>query len=263
MAYVMLSRVQCIDQLYILESLPDSKIYASNQALKELERMESISINENQSKWEEKQERRTKISSLNCQSLKNKFLHISDDPVLACNDVICFSETWLKNHEDESSLQLEGFKLHTVNVGHGKGLATYFKDKTFQQCFDATNNDLQCTKLTSKSMDVISIYQSKNGNQQVLTDMILSLTSPDKTTIVCGDFNICLRTNRHNFLSKCLKSKGYVQHVQEATHYQGGMIDHVYVKQGEEQFKVDVPTYSPYYTAFDHDALPVCVDDQG
>ena len=40
MAYVMLSRVQCIEQLFILGSLPENKIYSCGQALKELERME-------------------------------------------------------------------------------------------------------------------------------------------------------------------------------------------------------------------------------
>ena len=122
---------------------------------------------------------------------------------------------------------------------------------------------MQCTKLSSESVDVISIYRSKNGNLRVLTDIILRMTSPRKTTIVCGDFNVCLRTNRHNPLSESLKSDGFVQHVREATHYQGGIIDHVYVKQGEEQLKNDVSSYSPYYTAFDHDALLVSIDGKG
>ena len=124
-----------MDQLFILESLPESKIYASNHALKELDRMESISISRNQNKWEGKQER-NRIFSLNCQSLKNKFSLIFGDPVLACSDVICLSETWLKDQDDTSSLQLEGFKLHTENVGHGKGLETYFRRTAFWHCSD-------------------------------------------------------------------------------------------------------------------------------
>ena len=93
--------------------------------------------------------------------------------------------------------------------------------------------------------------------------MILSLTLPDRTTIVCGDFNVCLRTNQQNLLSESLKSNGFVYQVKEATHYQGGIIYHVYVKQGGEQFKGNVFSYSPYYTAFDHDAQLVSISGKG
>ena len=50
MAYVMLSRVQIIEQLFILESLPENKIFADAQALNEFGRLNSISIPPNGSK---------------------------------------------------------------------------------------------------------------------------------------------------------------------------------------------------------------------
>ena len=42
----------------------------------------------------------------------------------------------------------------------------------------------------------------------------------------------------------------------EATHINGGHIDHVYLKT-EESMNASVELYSPYYTAKDHDALCV------
>ena len=48
-AYVMKSRVQELEQLYILEDLKEDKIYANHRALEEIERLISVSINKNPS----------------------------------------------------------------------------------------------------------------------------------------------------------------------------------------------------------------------
>ena len=50
-AYVMLSRVQCIDQVYIYKELKEDKIRTSEIALEELRRLKKISLNENPQKW--------------------------------------------------------------------------------------------------------------------------------------------------------------------------------------------------------------------
>ena len=46
-AYVMLSRVETINQLFILGSPPPEKFYASPDALEELDRLKRVSINQN------------------------------------------------------------------------------------------------------------------------------------------------------------------------------------------------------------------------
>ena len=51
-SYVMLSRVETLNQLFIIESLPDSKFYAFEHALKELNQLESVCINRNPTSWE-------------------------------------------------------------------------------------------------------------------------------------------------------------------------------------------------------------------
>ena len=80
---------------------------------------------------------------------------------------------------------------------------------------------------------MISVYRSKDGSLKTLADQILNITTPNKTTVVCGDVNVCLRTSKQNLLSNQLRSDGFVQLVKEATHIRGGMIDHVYFKQGD------------------------------
>ena len=156
MAYVMLSRVQELGQLFILGSVPVSKIYADPRALNELERLERVSINNNPTKWE-KQEG-VNIFSLNCQSLIPKIKHIREDPVVRQSDVICLGETWLHSDWRDDNLEINGYQLHTNSVGKGRGLATYFKNSQFEHQCDVKEATFQLTKLTSNNVDVISVY---------------------------------------------------------------------------------------------------------
>ena len=55
-AYVMFSRVQELDQLYILEELPVNKIYSNQRAMEEIRRLIGISKNMNPTSWEMKHE---------------------------------------------------------------------------------------------------------------------------------------------------------------------------------------------------------------
>ena len=78
--YVMLSRIKELSQLYILEELPENKLYPIERALDEIKRLEEVSLNKNLSFWD-KQERSgiEKISFLNVRSLINKFDNIRAD----------------------------------------------------------------------------------------------------------------------------------------------------------------------------------------
>ena len=76
-AYVMLSRVQEIEQLYILEELPEDKIHSNHRALEEIKRLIKVSQNMNQTEWEKEQnESKLKVFFLNCRSIHNKFQNI-------------------------------------------------------------------------------------------------------------------------------------------------------------------------------------------
>ena len=70
-------------------------------------------------------------------------------------------------------------------------------------------------------------------------------------TVIGGDFNICQVERRQNSIAKCLSSFGFRQLVTDATHIEGGHIDHIYVNFNTAELEI----YSPYYTALDHDAL--------
>ena len=53
-AYVMLSRMKELEQLYILDELQEHKIYPIKKAQEEIERLEEISMNMNPNDWEKK-----------------------------------------------------------------------------------------------------------------------------------------------------------------------------------------------------------------
>ena len=71
MAYVMLSRVQDIDQLYIVGSLPEHKFSVSRKCLEELKNLFQKSVNNSPPKWEQNKGS-IKISALNVHSILDK-----------------------------------------------------------------------------------------------------------------------------------------------------------------------------------------------
>ena len=94
MAYVMLSRIQTLSQLYIIGKVPEDKIKPWPSALEELERMNKVAINN-----PDNQDKRYKIASLNTYSLRKHINDIKSDYQLLASDVICLQETWLESQE--------------------------------------------------------------------------------------------------------------------------------------------------------------------
>ena len=88
-AYVMLSRVKELNQLYILKELSENKIYPIPKAFEEIRRLHEVSVNQIPSPWEkETTTGEFKVSYLNVRSLINKFENIRSDLSLQQSDVI-------------------------------------------------------------------------------------------------------------------------------------------------------------------------------
>ena len=105
-AYVMLSRVQDIEQLYILEELVPEKIFANHAALGEIERLVSVSKNKNPTPWDNDDSSKLRVSFLNCRSIKNKFENIKKDHSMLQSDLMILTETWLDEEQDKSCYNL-------------------------------------------------------------------------------------------------------------------------------------------------------------
>ena len=91
----MLSRPESGEHVYILDKLNPCKVYASDDTLGELSRMEQISINKNLSAWETCHDNTLKVFVLNIGGLKSKFAYLKSDPMIYFADVILLSETWI------------------------------------------------------------------------------------------------------------------------------------------------------------------------
>ena len=255
MAYVMLSRVMELTQLFIIGELDEKKIYPDQSALEELRRMNEVSINNNPSIWNRERVRDVKISALNCRSLRSKINDIKKDFEFCISDMVCLSETWLNENDELMDLQIGNYSLHVNSIGCGKGLATYFRQEKFSHEFDIKENEIQISKFTSEELDVFSIYRSNNC-QLNFEDVFEDLLVKDKPTLILGDMNICYQKQRRDVNIQYLESKQFKQLVKGATHLLGGQIDHAYFVDPQSAFtNVDVEQYSPYYTARDHNGL--------
>ena len=198
--------------------------------------------------------------SLNCQSLQGKLNLIREDKTVIKSDVICISESWLSSDEPSEDLRLQGFDLKLNSVGQGKGLATYFRKELFKHSTDIKETFFQLSKLSSPKLDVISVYRSQAGKTDLLFEKLSKLMEFGKCTLICGDFNICFNADRRNPLIDGLENLCFQQFVKAATHFEGGLIDHVYVRQGLDQASIQCTQYSPYYCAKDHDAQLVTIN---
>ena len=258
-AYVMLSRVETLSQLFIIHSVPESKFYASSKALVELERLESMSANKNPTAWEDHHEWSLKIASLNCHSLRDKIEDLRRDEILLYANIICLTETWLLVGAEEESLRIPGFRLHVNSIGRGKGIATYGALMLDDAYFDIKREKVQMTRLMTPALDVISIYRSQGAKNVDVAQDISQIIREGTPTIICGDLNLCYLTNRENEVTNVLKRLGFIQLVREASHLQGGHLDHVYSNLDHSLFNVSVQMYSPYYTYYDHDGFLITI----
>ena len=114
--------------------------------------------------------------------------------------------------------------------------------------------EIQVSRFTSENLDVITVYRSSRGSIVVLKNELKQLVeNKEKAILITGDFNICYKSNRNNEISKELEDNGFQQLMQDATHIQGGHIDHVYWRTGNKMWTTPIiERHSPYYS--DHDA---------
>ena len=187
----MLSRVQQLKQIYSLKTFDDSKIRTSGIVLKEKEMLASISMNQNPTPWHKEGSKDTiKVVSFNCAGLKPHYENILYDESVQRGNIIHLVETSLEKNE-ESPLNLWGYESHIISVGNGKGIATYYKASMFTNKHDYITPNMQITKFCSNKIDVINMNRSSKGNSVELLEKIVQMLSPNMSTLITGDFNIC------------------------------------------------------------------------
>ena len=217
----MLSRVQSLDQLYILEYLPTEKLYASVKALDAVDMMETKSMNKNPTSWFKLLPNSFKVASLNCRSLQKHIDDIRSDPMILQAKVICLSETWVKETDDGDQYRIDGYELHLNSAGPGKGLAIFFKGDGSVSEVIVKDNQLQISKISDALFDVIAVYRSNQGSQERFVEAVRCSMSHSKPTLVVGDINLCAVSDNDSVASTGLRQLGFSQMVTRSTHIKG------------------------------------------
>ena len=261
-AYVILSRVQCIDQLYIVGELKEEKIRASPAALSELRRLEKISFNRNPTPWHKRNSSSIKIASVNCCGLLPHLRDIRKDVKLQEGDVLHVLETSLPVDIDKDDITINGYKGFFINVGNGKGLVSFVKDEIdAEHVGDIVKSTLQVSKLKIDGIESISVYRSSSHSVREVCEALDLLIDVGMPTIITGDFNICSKKNGNNGIAASLLQKGFQRLIDRPTQIQGGHIDHIYWLDRNIRFnQPTVEFYSPYWS--DHDALLVTITER-
>ena len=245
-AYVMMSRVQSLQQLFILNEFRSDKIYPSREATIELARLNQIAGND----ADRDKRSRTIVVSMNIRSLKKHHQDLLAD-FLSGALVIALQETWCEPETDNQQYALPGYNMHFESRGKGKGIVTYFKHGF--HISKTINTELyQITKVTGKEFDVINVYCSSRANKRQLFEDLCALLD-EKFCLIVGDFNDnYLQQPKPKFVQHMI-AQNNPQLVRVATHLEGGILDHVYVHNAQWPLEIDVNFR--YYS--DHAAILV------
>ena len=224
----MLSRVQSLGQLKILDKMDPAKIHVNERVVAEAKRMLRVSVNKKPCNWMNPKAAGLKVCSLNVKSLRCHIEDVKSDPALLQSDILCLQEIWLHPGEEEGmQYQLPGFHGHFTCVGPGKGVAVYVKDKIASYSYTDTNEPLlQLGRVSLPDLDIITIYRSQDEPPFRAAHFLKESINLEKTTLVVGDFNVCPRRKPDNDLTAFLTGQKFRQLVTLPTHIDGGCLKH-------------------------------------
>ena len=194
MCYVMLSRVESLDQLNIVKDLEPEKITVDSDVLKEAARMWKVSVNRNPSSWMDRPKvQGLRVCSLNVRSLRKHIEDVRRDPLLQQADILFVQETWLAEEEEKEEVyQLEGYRGTFASAGAGKGIGLYVREGT-PACSRHTFSlpHMQIVRICLAGLDIISVYRSKDEPFQSVVNHLRQRIAKDVDTLIVGDLNYC------------------------------------------------------------------------
>ena len=193
MVYVMLSRVCSLLQLHILQEMDPDKIRVDEKVLKEAKRMQTVSLNSNPGSWTNSKVEGLRVASLNVSSLRKHVEDVRTDPHLIHADILCLSETWLtEDEEEQDQYQLEGYNSCFLSQGRGKGMAVYVRrGLKVQDMRHHSSIHLQMLKICIDGLDIITLYRSKEEPLFSVSHHLQNLLSKTTATLLIGDINYC------------------------------------------------------------------------
>ena len=259
LAYVMLSRTQTLDDIYIVESksqFATEAIKVNTDALEENERIRA-SFLDSQMKKELMYANCLTMSYLNVRRLLPHLPDVSTDNVLMKSDIVALGETWLKPSEN---IELAGYQsVHVKSEEGGKGLSVFVKSgiKFNHQEYHGDRFSLILLQLVN--IDIAFVYLSKGFNWIVFKEVLEQFIHTNKNIAVIGDTNIDILSENHNLIDYLLE-KSFVQLVQQPTHERGGLLDHIYINVSLQKKYPFCAQTAVYYS--DHDIVSLHVPEE-
>ena len=109
------------------------------------------------------------------------------------------------------------------------------------------------SRVSCNEFDIVNIYCSSGANKAEFLKQLGSLAGRARPCFIVGDFNVNYLQKPHEAIINKITSCGFKQMVTTATHINGGLLDHVYIKRlsWEPQIHSHFPCYS------DHAAITV------
>ena len=251
MAYVMLSRCEKLENIYIVGKFNPEYIRWDEDCLEESERIYSNFISSKTKEDSMFQDCFT-ISYLNISSLKKHYEDVITDHRLIQSDIMVFGETWLLP-EESVSFHDYGFNDFQVNIGRGKGIAAFNKQKHPVTCKNFYTDNFSAIFMRLEALDMIFLYLSQNFKWDELEKLLEEWIQDDRKVAVMGDVNIDYLEKVHHKFVKYMNQKNFLQLVEKPTHKYGGLIDQIYVNQSLME---DMPFYSQNSVMHsDHDKI--------
>ena len=155
-AYVMLSRIQCLEQLIIFDKLVETKIKTYESAEEELKRLERISLNRNPTSWDTPTKGSLKIASLNCAGFFTHLKDLTADSRLMKGEVVHVQETSISDKNETDHLEFKDHRINFINVGVGRGVTAFIKNEIECNKEEIVEEKLQIINIRLKEID--SIY---------------------------------------------------------------------------------------------------------
>ena len=252
LAYMMLSRSESIEDIFIAGNFDPKQIRCNEKALDEANRLEEISLT-NLPSIQEELNSWFGFSLLNIRSLKKNLEHLQNDQIMLKEDIIFVTETW-KEPESQTNYDIDGYKNVFAHgtPARGKGVGVYFKNDAV---IDTCEEELyQLVKYKAPRITVFCLYVSKGCNFHHLVQTLknFDFNNKDENTCLTGDLNF--DANCNNELSRYLSRSGFVQMVGRATHLDGNILDQVYVPEKISRL-IEIKHHHVYFS--DHDGLLV------
>ena len=133
---------------------------------------------------------------------------------------------YLPSDADSDDITINGYEGRFVNIGNGKGLATFIREDVIcEHRQDVVKETLQISKFSVEGIDSIAVYRSNSHSIKEVCEVLNSMIDVHKPTLISGDFNICSKKNEKNVVTASLIDKGFRMMIRRPTHIQGGHID--------------------------------------